>query len=67
MYSPKIAESLVKRLYLLAKRKNIAMTKLTNSILENGLLQMELHEEAPSYSVSQNESQKEKEDIKMAV
>jgi hypothetical protein len=34
MYSPKIREDLVRRLYQLAKRKGLTMTKLVNLYLE---------------------------------
>lgn len=37
MYSPKISEDIVPRLYNLAKQRKIAMTDLVNEMLENTL------------------------------
>ena len=41
MYSPKINEELIPRLYRLRKLKKIPMTRLVNGILENALLELE--------------------------
>ncbi len=41
MYSPKISEDLVIRLYKIAKQKQIPMTTLVNEILYNALNQAE--------------------------
>ena len=46
MYSPKIDEELIPRLYRLRKLKKIPMTRLVNAILENAL--RELEKEAPA-------------------
>lgn len=45
MYSPKIDEELIPRLYRLRKLKKIPMTRLVNGILENALLELEKEEE----------------------
>ena len=44
MYSPKIDEELIPRLYRLRKLKKIPMTRLVNGILENALLELEKEE-----------------------
>ena len=44
MYSPKIDEELIPRLYHLRKLKKIPMTRLVNGILENALLELEKEE-----------------------
>lgn len=44
MYSPKINEELIPRLYRLRKLKKIPMTRLVNGILENALLELEKEE-----------------------
>jgi len=44
MYSPKIDEELIPRLYHLRKLKKIPMTRLVNRILENALLELEKEE-----------------------
>jgi hypothetical protein len=41
MYSPKIDEELIPRLYRLRKLKKIPMTRLVNGILENALSELE--------------------------
>lgn len=41
MYSPKIDEELIPRLYRLGKLKKVPMTRLVNEILQRGLLEME--------------------------
>ena len=41
MYSPKIKEELIHKIYLLAKSKGIRMTTLVNEILSKGLKEME--------------------------
>lgn len=41
MYSPKIDEELIPRLYRLRKLKKIPMTRLVNGILEKALSEME--------------------------
>jgi hypothetical protein len=48
MYSPKIDEELIPRLYRLRKLKKIPMTRLVNGILENALRELEKEEPAPS-------------------
>jgi hypothetical protein len=45
MYSPKIDEELIPRLYRLRKLKKIPMTRLVNGILENALLELEKEEQ----------------------
>lgn len=37
MYSPKIREDIVVRLYTLARQKNVPMTTLVNTMLEHAL------------------------------
>ena len=37
MYSPKIKEELIPRIYRLAKKKNMKMTVWVNRVLEKGL------------------------------
>ena len=44
MYSPKIDEELIPRLYRLRKPVRIPMTRLVNGILENALLELEKEE-----------------------
>jgi hypothetical protein len=44
MYSPKINEELIPRLYRLRKLKKIPMTRLVNGILENALRELEKEE-----------------------
>ena len=44
MYTPKIDEELIPRLYRLRKLKRIPMTRLVNGILENALLELEKEE-----------------------
>jgi hypothetical protein len=44
MYSPKIDEELIPRLYRLRKLKKIPMTRLVNGILENALRELEKDE-----------------------
>jgi hypothetical protein len=46
MYSPKIDEELIPRLYRLRKLKKIPMTRLVNGILENALRELEKEEPA---------------------
>ena len=41
MYQPKIRDELITRLYHLAKARKIPMTRLVNSILENGIVRIE--------------------------
>ena len=41
MYSPKIKEEFIPRLYKLAKKKEVPMTKLTNTLLEEALINAE--------------------------
>jgi hypothetical protein len=48
MYSPKIDEELIPRLYRLRKLKKIPMTRLVNGILENALQELEKEEPAPA-------------------
>ena len=45
MYSPKIDEELIPRLYRLRKLKKIPMTRLVNGILEHALLEFEKAEQ----------------------
>jgi hypothetical protein len=49
MYSPKINEELIPRLYRLRKLKKIPMTRLVNGILENALLELEKEEPDGKY------------------
>ena len=44
MYSPKIDEELIPRLYRLRKLRKIPMTRLVNGILENALRELEKQE-----------------------
>ena len=44
MYSPKIDEELIPRLYRLRKLKKIPMTRLVNGILEKALQELEKEE-----------------------
>ena len=41
MYSPKIDEELIPRLYRLRKLKKMPMTRLVNRILENAISELE--------------------------
>ena len=41
MYSPKIREDLIARLYLLAKADAVPMTRLVNRFLEQGIAALE--------------------------
>jgi hypothetical protein len=41
MYSPKISDALIPRLYAEAKRRGVAMTRLVNHIVESMLKDME--------------------------
>jgi len=41
MYSPKIDEELILRIYRLGKLKKMPMTRLVNQILQRGLSEME--------------------------
>jgi hypothetical protein len=54
MYSPKIDEELIPRLYRLRKLKKVPMTRLVNGILKNALL--ELEKEEPEQASSLGES-----------
>jgi len=44
MYSPKINEDLIPRIYRLGKLKKVPMTRLVNEILQRELLEMEEEE-----------------------
>ncbi|HEX3036003.1 MAG TPA: hypothetical protein VHT73_12920 [Thermodesulfobacteriota bacterium] len=44
MYSPKISEDLIPRLYKVAKARGVPMTKLINRILKRSLIYMERKE-----------------------
>ena len=44
MYSPKINEDLIPRIYQLGKLKKMPMTRLVNEILQRGLSEMEEEE-----------------------
>jgi hypothetical protein len=46
MYSPKIDEELIPRIYRLGKLKKMPMTLLVNEILQRGLSEMEEKERA---------------------
>jgi hypothetical protein len=48
MYSPKIDEALIPRLYRLRKLKKIPMTRLVNVILEKALRELEKEEHEPA-------------------
>jgi len=50
MYSPKINESLVRRLYEIAKERKIYMTTLTNSLIADGLAQYDSDSKGKSSS-----------------
>lgn len=41
MYSPKIREELIPRLYRLARNGKVPMTRLVNRLLEQGLAELE--------------------------
>lgn len=41
MYSPKISNDLIPRVYRIAKAKGVPMTRLVNQILKKGLDKME--------------------------
>ena len=41
MYSPKISEELIGRLYVIAKQKRIPMTTLVNEIISNAICESE--------------------------
>jgi hypothetical protein len=57
MYSPKIDEALIPRLYRLRKLKKIPMTRLVNGILEKALSEMEKEgsDVSPSGSLADKE------------
>ena len=44
MYSPKIDEELIPRIYRLGKLKKVPMTRLVNDILQRGVLEIEEEE-----------------------
>lgn len=44
MYSPKISEDLIPRIYRLGKLKKMPMTRLVNEILQKSLSEMEEEE-----------------------
>ena len=44
MYSPKIDEELIPRIYRLGKLKKVPMTRLVNKILQRGLSDLEEEE-----------------------
>lgn len=67
MYSPKISEHLVKRLYLMAKRKNMPMTQLADTLIETGLTELEHHEKIVQFSVLEKIRVTDSQEIKMAV
>jgi hypothetical protein len=56
MYSPKIDEELIPRLYRLRKLKKMPMTRLVNGILENAIseLEKEQYEKGPGLPDSQD-------------
>jgi hypothetical protein len=56
MYSPKINEELIPRLYRLRRLKNIPMTRLVNGILQNAIseLEKEQYEKGPGLPDSQD-------------
>jgi hypothetical protein len=56
MYSPKIDEELIPRLYRLRKLKKIPMTRLVNRIVENAIseLEKEQYEKSPGLPDSQD-------------
>jgi len=41
MYSPKIREDLIPRLYRLARADEVPMTRLVNQLLEQGIVELE--------------------------
>lgn len=43
MYSPKISESLIPILYILAQKRHIPMTRLVNELILAGLITYEQH------------------------
>ncbi len=50
MYSPKIRENLIPRLYRLARAGEVPMTRLVNQLLEQGIAELEQRGEAVSES-----------------
>jgi len=57
MYSPKIDEELIPRIYRLGKLKKVPMTRLVNDILQRGLLEMEEKQEGDGNSVLDREEE----------
>ncbi len=51
MYSPKIDEELIPKIYRLGKLKKMPMTRLVNEILQRQLSEMEEKEGGNGYSV----------------
>jgi len=45
MYSPKIKESLIPRIYRLAKERGVKMTVWVNGVLEKALAEQEAHDD----------------------
>ena len=60
MYSPKIDEDLIPRIYRLGKLKRIPMTRLVNEILQRELSEMEEKERANGNSLLNPETERRK-------
>ena len=65
MYSPKIDEELIPRLYRLRKLKKMPMTRLVNGILENALseLEKEQNEKGPVCQTPRTTSARRLDDV----
>lgn len=57
MYSPKIREDLIPKIYRTAKTAKVAMTKWVNGVIEEALFE---NAEAESQEIKGNDSRKEK-------
>jgi len=53
MYSPKIAEGLVKQLYPMAKEKGVPMTKLVNEIIQDAIAQKKKSNEIKDWLIAE--------------
>ncbi len=60
MYSPKIDEELIPKIYRLGRLKKTPMTRLVNEILERALLEMEEEETRDGNSLLNPETERRK-------
>lgn len=59
MYTPKISDDLIRRLYHLAKARGIPMTHLVNELLENALADLlsQVNDPATDYQAAKPQSE----------